>query len=166
MELIKIFLEVIIIGSGVVTLIGAIMGLREWWILRQISNFPLDAIPIKKIAFCQLVIDWCHENISYKTTQKPKLVLSYYPHKKLGGTYSTTGHECTIYVNSHETVLTVINTVIHEYVHARQRDKNFQKMYDRYNDEVGYENNPFEIEARNVARKYEKKCLLWLCQNL
>jgi hypothetical protein len=164
--MLKTVLEIIMIGCGIVTLIGAIMGIREWWVLRKIAELPIEAFPIRKTNFCQLVVDWCHENISHKNTQKPNVTLSYYPHKKWGGTYSTRSHECIIYVNNHHNVLTVTNTVIHEYVHARQKTKNFDVLYEQYQREVGYENNPFEVEARKVAKKHEKECLLWVCSQL
>lgn len=164
--MLKAFLEIVIVCCGVVTLVGAIMGIREWWVLRQISKLPLDALPIKKTTFCQLVIDWCQENIAHSNTRKPNVTLSYYPHKKWGGTYSTIGHECRIYVNNHQTIISIINTVIHEYVHARQKTKYFDALYEKYQREVGYENNPFEIEARKVAKKHKKECLLWVCRQL
>lgn len=162
----KVFLEILMFGCGIVSLIGVIMGVREWWVLRKIAALPLDAFPIKKTAFCQLVIDWCHEHISHKNTRKPNVILSYYPHKKRSGVYTSRSHECVIYVNNHQNVLNVTNTVIHEYVHARQKNKKFDSLYARYHREIGYENNPFEIEARKVADKYEKECLLWICQQM
>jgi hypothetical protein len=164
--IIKTFLEILMVCGGIVTLIGAIMGIREWWILRKIAELPIEAFPIKKTTFCQLVIDWCHENISHSNTRKPYVTLSYYPHRKWNGFYSSRSHGCVIYVNNHQNVLNVINTVIHEYVHARQKNKGFDSLYERYQQEVGYENNPFEVEARRVARKYEKACLLFVCHQL
>ena len=158
--MIKTLLEVIIIGCGIVTLIGAIMGIREWWVLRKICKLSLDVLPIKKTTFCQLVVDWCHENISHSNTQKPNVTLSYYSHKKWGGVYLSIRHECLIYINNHNSILDVTNTVIHEYVHARQKNKDFDKKYEWYQTQLGYYSNPFEIEARKLASKYEKECLL------
>jgi|688.fasta_scaffold216507_2 hypothetical protein len=68
-------------------------------------------------------------------------------------------HECIIYDNSHQTILQVTNSVIHEYVHARQRNKQFSKQYEQFQQEVGYDKNPYEVEAREVAKKYEKECM-------
>jgi hypothetical protein len=164
--MIKSILEVIIIGCGIVTLIGAIMGIREWWILRKIAKLPLEAFPIKKTTFCQLVVDWCHENIAHSNTRKPNVKINYYQHQKISGLYTPGYHECIIYVNSHITIREVTNTVIHEYVHARQCDINFIKKYEEYQRKIGYERNPYEVEARRVARKYEKECLLWVCRQL
>jgi hypothetical protein len=83
--IINTFLEILMVCGGIVTLIGAIMGICEWWILRKIAELPIEAFPIKKTTYCQLVIDWCHQNISHKNTKKPFVSLNYYPHKRWNG---------------------------------------------------------------------------------
>jgi hypothetical protein len=35
-------------------------------------------------------------------------------------------------------------------------------MYEKHQREIGYEKNPFEVEARDIAKKYEKECLIWV----
>lgn len=123
---------------------------------------PVDAIHMKKSKVCQLVLDWCHDNIRYDKTQKPQLEVVYYLNQKVSGVYYSSGHLCKIYVNNHRTLRELTNTVIHEYVHARQRDKDFDKLYSKYLQEVGYYKNPYEKEARKVASRHENECLNWL----
>lgn len=158
--ILKTFLEILMIVCGVVTLIGAVMGVREWFLIRRLSKLNLSQLPVKKKIYCQMVLDWCHDNIAYPKTTKPTLQVNYYPHKRWSGVYYSGNHLCVIYVNNHDTIQAVTNSVIHEYVHARQRNKNFDKLYEKYQRDFGYELNLFEVEARMVAKKYEKLCLI------
>lgn len=164
--ILETFLEILMIVCGVVTLIGAIMGVREWFLIRRLSKLNLSQLPVKKKIYCQMVLDWCHDNIAYPKTPKPTLQVNYYPHKRWSGVYYSSNHLCVIYVNNHDTIQAVTNSVIHEYVHARQRNKNFDKMYEKYQRDFGYELNPLEVESRKLARKHEKECLLWVCRQL
>jgi hypothetical protein len=138
------------------------MVIREGLLSQKLSKLTLSELPVKKTTYCQLVLDWCHENIAQTNTCKPKLRVNYYAHKKWGGFYNSGKHECVIYINSYDTIKDVTNAVIHEYVHARQRNKNFDKLYEKHQREVGYEMNPFEIEAREVAKKHEIEALSWV----
>jgi len=160
--MIKLLLEISMIGCGIIVIIAGVMGAREWLIIQKISNLSLSQLPVSKTIFCNLAIEWCHSNISHPKCIKPNLRLSYYPHKTRGGVYYSSSHECVIYVNSHDNIKQVTNTVIHEYVHARQKDKKFDKLYSQYHKELGYEQNPFELEAREVSKKHENECLLWV----
>jgi hypothetical protein len=109
-----------------------------------------------------MVLDWCHENLGNSIKSKPNITLKYYPHKKLAGVFISSSNECQIYIHNHQTLREIINTVIHEYVHSLQQSKTFDKMYEKHQREIGYEMNPFEVEAREVAKKYEKECLIWI----
>lgn len=164
--MLKTFLEILMIVCGVVTLIGAIMGVREWFLIRRLSKLTLSQLPVKKKIYCQMVLDWCHDNIAYPKTPKPTLQVNYYPHKRWSGVYYSGNHLCVIYVNNHDTIQAVTNSVIHEYVHARQRNKNFDKLYEKYQRDFGYELNPLEQEARLVGKDREVECMLWVCQQL
>ena len=164
--ILKTFLEILMIVCGVVTLMGAIMGVREWFLIRRLSKLTLSQLPVKKKIYCQMVLDWCHDNIAYPKTPKPTLQVNYYPHKRWSGVYYSGNHLCVIYVNNHDTIQAVTNSVIHEYVHARQRNKNFDKLYEKYQRDFGYELNPLEQEARLVGKDREVECMLWVCQQL
>jgi hypothetical protein len=159
----KFILEIFMVVCWGIVAFSLIMLLIEK--LGKASNFgetSVETLNIKKTKVCQLVLEWCHENIGHNKTVKPRLEVIYYKNKKVSGSYFSGYHLCKIYVNNHRNIRELTNTVIHEYVHARQRDKNFNKLYDKYHTEVGYDKNPFEVEARNVASKYENECLEWL----
>jgi hypothetical protein len=158
----KVVLEIFTVGCGLMSLVALIMVISEGLFKQKLSNLPLSRLPVRKTTYCRLVLDWCHNNLSNPNTSKPTLRVNYYNHKKWGGVYQSGTNECVIYVNSHDTILGVTNSIIHEYVHSRQRSRSFDKMYNKYNREIGYEQNPFEVEARDIAKKYEKECLLWV----
>jgi hypothetical protein len=153
------FLEFLIFGCAVVVFFGLFMWIREVFLAYKFASQPLGNLPVNKKAYCQLVLNWCQDNIAHPTTTKPKLTIKYYRSKKWGGLYLFKSHECIIYVNSHQTILQVTNSVIHEYVHARQRNKQFSKQYEQFQQEVGYDKNPYEVEAREVAEKYQLECM-------
>ena len=158
----EILIKIIIAGSGLVTLVALIMVIREGFLLSKLSHLTLSDLSVKKITYCQLVLDWCHENLGNSIKSKPSLTLKYYPHKKLAGVFISSSNECQIYIHNHQTLREITNTVIHEYVHSLQRSKTFDKMYEKHQREIGYEMNPFEVEARDIAKQYEKECLIWI----
>ncbi len=163
--MLKITLETIIIGGGLLFLLGTVMGIREWIFAKELYNQSLSQLPLKKTTFCRLVLDWCHENIREYNTIRPAISIRYYHHKKVGGVYYPKVNECVIYINSHDTALELVNCIIHEYTHAKQRGrqiKRFQETYERLLMEFDYDQHPLEIEARTAADKYEKECLLWV----
>jgi hypothetical protein len=164
--MLKIVLEFIIIVCGIITLVALVMLIRESLTTRKIYNLTLSDLPVKKTTLCQLIIEWCHENLANPNTLKPNLILKYNHHKNLAGVYFSSSHECHIYIQNHQTLREITNTVIHEYVHSRQKTKDFDKMYDRYQKQLGYEQNPFEAEAISVAKNYERECMIWVCYQI
>lgn len=135
------------------------------WFFKRLEGLSLsdskDRLSIPKIEFVRQVIDWCVENLGLppKTNQLPGITLRYYEHKSWGGLYSPSSKEIIVYWNSHDSLLSIINTVIHEYQHFLdlQTGKD-DKAYTREMEKVGYYKNIFERRARKVARKYEKSC--------
>lgn len=164
--MIELILEIIIAVCGVITLVALLMVIREGLLIRKLSHLTLSDLPVKKTTYCQMVLDWCHGNLGNSNKSKPNLTLKYYPHKKLAGIFISSSNECQIYIHNHQTLIEITNTVIHEYVHSLQRSKTFDKLYEKHQREIGYEKNPFEVEARDIAKKYEKECLIWICSLL
>ena len=58
-----------------------------------------------------------------------------------------------INVKSHKTLVSICDTVIHEFVHWLQN----LKYYHRYEKKYGYDNNPYELEAITVAKQLKFK---------
>jgi hypothetical protein len=128
--------------------------------LRELSNLTFSDLPVKKTTYCQLILDWCYDNFSSSNIPNPNLRAIYHPHKKIAGVYILGSNECQIYINNHLTIMEITKNIKNEYVHSRQRSKTLDKMYKKHQREIGYEKNPFEVEARDIAKKYDKKCLI------
>jgi len=131
-----------------------------------LNRYKISQLAIKKSAYVKLVLNWCYLNINGPKQTMPEVSIKYNKNKKLNGVYISANNELIIYVNNHDSLLNLTNTIIHEYVHSRQRyelkQKNkdpFLKLYSKYHYEIGYEKNPFEYEARDIAKKFERKCL-------
>jgi hypothetical protein len=135
------------------------------WLEKQKDNsIPLNRLSIPKSTFIRLVLQWCHRNLRHSNTLSPTYEISYYKRKGRCGHYDSNAHNIVIYVNKHADVLSLTNTIIHEYIHARQGKKEIKRSYKYYTQKLGYWNNPYEIEARSVAEENQLRCLLELQQ--
>ena len=94
----------------------------------------------------------------------PKLILSARKGLTSYGVFRASKNEVVVYIHKHKTVRELTNTIIHEFVHATQKKKAFNMSYEDYNNSVGYWNNPYEIEARNIAKEKEEECILELIE--
>ena len=116
-----------------------------------------------KARFVNEVLKWCMNNMDYPTGHKyyPQVKICYYKTKRNRfGDYTSNDRLIRIFINNHYSVEELINTVIHEYTHYL--DMPFQKdqnEYNRYLKQIGYYDNPFEINARETADKYTLICL-------
>lgn len=100
---------------------------------------------------------WCEENlpppvIRRRTTTK---VMVY---KEVGGeiygAYTDKYNWIVINLSVCHNLRILIRTVIHEYVHTTQDLKD----YNRINKRVGYEKNPYELQANKIEQRSYKKC--------
>ncbi len=151
----NILLSIIFI-CGLIVLIGLSM---LFWEQFNTPIIPVSKLRMQKSAFVGLVLQWCHHNLRYANTKKPTYEISYYKRKDRCGHYDSDAHKIVIYVNKHADLLQLTNTVIHEYIHARQGKKEIKQSYKYYTKKLGYWNNPFEIEARKVAGDNDAICL-------
>lgn len=63
------------------------------------------------------------------------------------GQYNPYENKLVIYHNTHKYIMELLSTFIHEYVHYLQP---CLTKYGKILKEVGYDNHPFEIEARQI----------------
>ena len=149
-------LQILFLVSCLLVLLGLI-----GWVFEK-KTTPISQLAISKSSFIKLVLDWCHINIDHKANRKPSIVVKYHLSKKALGIYHVANNEIVIYVNNHQTIEQLTNTIIHEYIHARQRNRLFTKMYDQYSRELGYWENPYEKEARREADRYQVECINYI----
>lgn len=131
----------------------------------KVLNTSINNLIIPKNQYVVLVIEWCHNNLKNHNTKKPTVTVKYHQNKKVHGIYDSSTHGILIYINTHTTIRELTNTTIHEYVHSRQKNRSFSRMYDLYNQSVGYQNNPFEVESRMVSKTKERECVMELVRS-
>jgi tRNA U55 pseudouridine synthase TruB len=122
------------------------------------ANYKLNCTKSKYI---RAVVEWCAQNLGMppKVRQLPNIEVKYYKHHKILGVYHTSGKQICIYVNGHENLLSLTNTIIHEYQHFLDiRNASDQKDYAKVLATIGYEKHPLEIAARKTADKYQEAC--------
>ena len=116
-----------------------------------------------KASFVNEVLKWCMKNMAYPTGHKyyPQMKICYYKTKRNRfGDYSSNTRLIRIFINNHNSVEELVDTIIHEYTHYLQMpSQQDQKQYNMYLKQKGYYKNPFEINARESADKYTSICL-------
>lgn len=117
---------------------------------------------VNKAALIRATVQWCARNLGYPPGYRklPALEISYYKHKKLHGVFLFSNRLIRIYPNNHGTTKSLINTVIHEYIHYLEvANAQNQQLYNQYHLQTGYDNNPFEISARKKADELTPTCI-------
>jgi hypothetical protein len=120
---------------------------------------PIQDLKIPKSELVGLVIEWCHGNLREGRKPLPRVVVDYHRSKKYMGLYRSEEKEVVVYVNNHHTINDLIDTTIHEYQHHLQRDRSFQRQYNKFQDTLGYDLNPYEEECRKVSKENTLRCL-------
>ena len=131
------------------------------------STSSLQAVQVPKVAFAREVIRWCMQHLGQPKGSKtgPRLLLRYYRHRKVMGTYQQRSKTIRLYWGSHANLKEVVNTLIHEYQHFLDiRTNQEDKAYDKELKQIGYQDNSYEKKAREVANRWEKTCLQELAQ--
>jgi beta-lactamase regulating signal transducer with metallopeptidase domain len=154
-------LTTIMVMCGILTIVSLYMIYRE----RKVLNSSINNLIIPKNQYVKMVVEWCHNNLKNPNTKKPTVTVKYNQNKKVHGVYDPSTHCILIYINTHNTIRELTNTVIHEYIHARQKDRAFNRLYKEHNNTVGYWNNPFEIESRKISKKKEEECIKYITSN-
>ena len=158
------FLIVIMaLGCGVL-LLGIVGWFKETIRHKSISKFEVNQLSIPKSKFIIMINDWCYANIK-SNNPKPSISVSYYKHKKMAGVYFSSNNSIIVFVNNCPKLIDIVNVVCHEYNHSIQRTKGFDKLYNRYTQEKGYWDNPFERNCREIAERYQYHCLNDLLTN-
>ena len=132
------------------------------FILRLFARMPsskiVGGLKIPKRKFVLLVLDWCVTNLG---NQKKGYLLDvkYYRSKEFAGYYFNHTRKIQIFVFDELDLLDLTEITIHEYIHHLQyADKKTEVEYSKYQNDVGYWNNPFEIEARRLSKIHKNQC--------
>lgn len=102
---------------------------------------------------------WCIEELgmSPRLNSFPDLKLINKADSGLYGEYLSGAHKILIYPDENDNLRRLIDTAIHEFTHSCQRF--ISVRYYAASEKHGYNNNPFEVEARKIARENRTACL-------
>ena len=156
--MIETLLLSILFVCAVIVVVSGIIVIRE----KMIIDSSIKKLGIPKSQFANLVLKWCYNRINHAQIKMPQLIVSYEKDTRIWGVYRPSKNQMVIYVHKHETIRELTNTIIHEFVHATQKNGSFNASYDEFNKSLGYWNNPYEIESRAIAKDNEEECILEL----
>lgn len=105
------------------------------------------------------IINWCVNELGMEPRLKriPEVKLINKADTGLYGEYLSGTHKILIYPDEQENLRRLIDTTIHEFTHSCQ--KFITVRYQSASEKHGYNNNPFEVEARKVAKENRTTCL-------
>lgn len=137
------------------------------WLFNETPTIELKVkdLKIPKRKFVLLALSWCQENLQ-ETKYRYDLTIRYYPNKAFYGRFISWGKQIVIYIYPDLELIILVDTIIHEYIHHLQFEKKTTSNdYDKKLSEVGYWNNPYEMEARKIATQNRDECLKWIQKN-
>ena len=102
-------------------------------------------------------VEWCKKFFTapHIKRRKPFCVMIHNtPDSEVYGEYCERNNWLTINLHNCPTVKDIVKTTIHEYTHFCQDLKEYAVM----TKQVGYDNNPFEVEAVDNEEMYYNNC--------
>jgi hypothetical protein len=109
----------------------------------------------------KLALNWCVEKLgeSNYNESPPKLFCYNRVGQDARGYYKDDTNTLVIYLLSHTSVLDLIRTVVHEYIHFLQDPEEYEKYIDVFVGRGGnFDNHPHEQEALLLESKYAPIC--------
>lgn len=105
------------------------------------------------------IINWCVNELGMEPRLKriPEVKLINKADTGLYGEYLSGAHKVFIYPDEQENLRRLVDTTIHEFTHSCQ--KFISVRYQAASEKHGYNNNPFEVEARKIAKENRTACL-------
>ena len=100
------------------------------------------------------VMNWCKGNVGLNYRRSYLPILEWHKRGEDCGDYDFEDNIISIYKNQHRSVLEIVETIIHEWVHYRQS----RVKYYEYDEKFGYAGNPLEKEAEKIASNLKYKC--------
>jgi hypothetical protein len=143
------------------------LGIFFLWLFRQSnSDLKVKDLRIPKKRFVQLALHWCTENLG--TIKHPYyLKILYYRNNKYLGRYLFNGKQIVIYLFDNLPLNELTDTIIHEWIHHLQFVKRANEIdYNKQLLDIGYWENPYEVEARKLAKKYTDDCFKWVMNQI
>jgi len=105
------------------------------------------------------ILEWCKSKFGRGKQNYPSLQFrkpDYLNNPYAMGEYDYEDNFIFVNSQSHNDLLELANTIIHEYTHYRFHSK---KEFYKYQNIADYENNPMEIEADSISELHQKNCI-------
>ena len=87
-----------------------------------------------------------NRSVSIRTTNRPS---------KIMGSFTADDNTIKIFRNEVSDINKYLETFIHEWTHSKQLG--LKKNYNKLNKKLGYDKNPYEVEARNNEKIFRSK---------
>jgi site-specific DNA-adenine methylase len=100
------------------------------------------------------VMNWCKRNVGLNYRRHTYPLLEWHSVGEDCGDYDFEDNIISVYKNKHNSVVEIISTIIHEWAHYKQSTK----KYYEYDEKFDYHENPFEIQANELADKLKWQC--------
>lgn len=100
------------------------------------------------------VMNWCKRNVGLNYRRHTLPLLAWHSTGEDCGDYDFEDNIISIYKNQHRSVIDIVGTIIHEWAHYKQSTKKYYE-YDKI---FNYHENPFEIQAFELADKLKWQC--------
>jgi len=118
----------------------------------------LQAFKVNKHRFIAMAFEWCENNLGKLSRGYTVKFLPNF--SRNAGSYYYDAKLIELRVWENNELIDLVEAILHEYTHYLQfKSKRIQNLSDKLKDELGYRNNPYEIEARFVADKLKNVCL-------
>jgi len=120
-------------------------------------NRKVNQLNIGKKKLVNDVLEFCITNFPSK--RQVSFQIRYYQHTKVMGRYEHHNRLIIIYISNDVKVFDLVDTILHEYFHHLDIvNKKSAAEYSRLLNEIGYDNHPMEVTARNFAKQHRLKC--------
>jgi len=132
--------------------------------IKDFNNRSLKICVRRRVPYSKIineVVRWTGPILLDSSIKKyPKIKVSYRKCKRAAGYYYPKSKTVEVFVNRQIYMNGIVFVCLHEIAHYIQHQTNpeFQN-YDSYEYKLGYDKNPFEIQANSFASKHRESCL-------
>lgn len=109
-------------------------------------------------------VEWCKGNLRSPEIHRRKnlCIMVHRSENQVYGEYCYNNNWLTINIRQCINIKDIVSTTIHEYTHFLQKLDDYAKK----TKEVGYNDNPYEVEARENEKLYTTKCWKQIKNNI
>lgn len=145
---------------SIVYFIYVVVAIYNFFFNKEVGRLSFE--DINKEELIPEILRWCITNIQPVVKRKslPVYKVDSCNMGSILGSYEYKKKLITIYPNKHDSIESIVDSCIHEYVHHLQiRNQRDNTRYCNLTHNKTYLKNDLEIEARSIACKFKRKCM-------